>query len=80
MGGIYTREAIDKALETTDFISFGRTLLTQPNFINILKEGVTDKSRCLHCNKCFEIFATKFKRCVFDAVSPKLEETFKTSI
>lgn len=76
VGGIYSREAIDKALGTTDFVSLGRALLTQPNFINMLKEGESDKSRCLHCNKCFEIFATKYKRCVYEPVLPKLEETF----
>ncbi len=77
VGGIYNREAIDKALATTDFVSFGRTLLTQPDFINQLKAGATEASRCIHCNKCFEIFATKYKRCVFGPVIPKLEQTFE---
>lgn len=79
VGGIYTRRAVDEALMTTDFVSLGRALLTQPDFINMLKDGATDKSRCLHCNKCFEIFATKYKRCVFGPVLPKLEETFAPS-
>lgn len=79
VGGIYNRESIDKALEVTDFVSLGRALLTQPDFINRLESGEIEKSRCVHCNKCFEIFATKYKRCVFGEVLPKLEETFGPS-
>lgn len=77
VGGIYNKEGIEETLETTDFVSLGRALLTQPDFIEMLRCGKTDKSRCLHCNKCFEIFATKFKRCVYGAVIPQLEETFE---
>ncbi len=76
VGGISDKESISKTLEKADFVSLGRALLTQPDFIDMLKTGVTEKSRCLHCNKCFEIFATKYKRCVFGPVLPKLEETF----
>lgn len=76
VGGIYSEEAIDRVLETTDFVSMARTLLTQPDFILKLKNGEALKSRCLHCNKCFEIFATKYERCVFGPVNPKLEATF----
>ena len=76
VGGIYTEEAIDKVLETTDFVSLSRTLLTQPDFLIKLRNGEALKSRCIHCNKCFEIFATKYERCVFGPVIPKLEATF----
>ena len=77
VGGIYTKEAIERVLETTDFVSMGRALLTQPDFITRLAEGETAASRCIHCNKCFEIFATKYKRCVFLAPNPQLEATFE---
>ncbi|MDE6299380.1 MAG: NADH:flavin oxidoreductase [Muribaculaceae bacterium] len=76
VGGIYTEEAIEKVLVTTDFVSLARTLLTQPDFIVRLREGSALKSRCIHCNKCFEIFATKYERCVFGPVNPQLETTF----
>ncbi len=76
VGGIYTKESIDTALATSDFVSLGRALLTQPDFIVQLKNGITDHSRCLHCNKCFEIFATKYERCVYGPVNQKLVETF----
>lgn len=77
VGGIYNIDAIKKALETTDFVSFGRVLLTQPDFIAKLKAGELKASRCLRCNMCFKIFATKYERCVYGPVIPKLEETFK---
>lgn len=76
VGGIYTEDAIERVLETTDFVSLSRTLLTQPDFIVKLRDGEALKSRCIHCNKCFEIFATKYERCVFGPVNEKLEETF----
>ncbi|MDE6548871.1 MAG: NADH:flavin oxidoreductase [Muribaculaceae bacterium] len=47
VGGIYTEEAIDKVLETTDFVSLSRTLLTQPDFLIKLRNGEALKSRCI---------------------------------
>ena len=79
VGGIFSKETIEKALEVTEFASLARTLLTQPDFISKMKEGELLKSRCIHCNKCFEIFATKYERCVFGPVIHKLEETFKAN-
>lgn len=76
VGGIFSKETIEKALEVTEFASLSRTLLTQPDFIKKMKDGEESHSRCIHCNKCFEIFATKYERCVFGPVLPKLEETF----
>lgn len=77
VGGIFSLDTIERALEVTDFASLSRTLLTQPDFITRLKAGEDIKSRCIHCNKCFEIFATKYERCVFGPVIHKLEETFE---
>lgn len=76
VGGIFSRDTIEEALEVTEFASLSRTLLTQPDFVRKLRDGEMTKSRCIHCNKCFEIFATKYERCVFGPVLPKLEETF----
>lgn len=77
VGGISNVEAIERTLETTDFVSMSRALLTQPDFIAKLRKDEIEKSRCLHCNKCFEIFETKYERCVFGPVNAKLEETFR---
>ncbi len=76
VGGIYTEEGINRVLETCDFASMSRALLTQPDFITRLREKELEKSRCLHCNKCFEIFATKFERCVYGPVNQQLEKSF----
>ena len=77
VGGIFSRDTIERALEVTDFASMSRALLTQPDFVTRMKEDNEIKSRCLHCNKCFEIFATKYERCVFGPIIHKLEETFE---
>lgn len=79
VGGIFSKETIEKALEVTEFASMARTLLTQPDFLHKLRMGEELKSRCIHCNKCFEIFATKYERCVFGPVIPKLEYNFKVN-
>ena len=76
VGGISSRETIEEVLEVSDFASLSRALLTQPDFIIRLHRGETESSRCLHCNKCFEIFQTKYERCVFGPVIPKLEQEF----
>lgn len=59
VGGIYDEESIEDTLKVTDFVSLCRALLTQPDFITQMMEGRLEKSRCLHCNKCFQIFSTK---------------------
>ena len=76
VGGIYSRDTIDRALEAVDMAALGRTLLTQPDFIVKMRDENLEKSRCIRCNKCFEIFKTKFERCIFGPVNSKLEETF----
>ncbi len=76
VGGIFSKDTIEKALDVTDFASMSRALLTQPDFVTKLHEEDLEKSRCLHCNKCFEIFKTKYERCVFGPVLPKLKESF----
>ena len=76
VGGIYSRETIDRTLSVVDMASMARTLLTQPDFLVKMRDEDLQKSRCIRCNKCFEIFKTKYERCIFGPVNPKLEETF----
>ena len=78
VGGIYSRETIERTLEAVDMAAMGRTLLTQPDFLVKMRDEDLQKSRCIRCNKCFEIYKTKFERCIFGPVNPKLEETFGT--
>ncbi|MDE5566812.1 MAG: NADH:flavin oxidoreductase [Muribaculaceae bacterium] len=76
VGGIYSRETIERALSVVDMASMARTLLTQPDFLVKMRDEDLQKSRCIRCNKCFEIFKTKYERCIFGPVNSKLEETF----
>lgn len=76
VGGIYSRATIDRALKSVDMVAMGRTLLTQPDFVTRLKTGELERSRCIRCNQCFKLYKTKFERCIFGPVNPKLRQTF----
>ena len=76
VGGIYSRATIDRALKSVDMVAMGRTLLTQPDFVTRLKNGELERSRCIRCNQCFKLYKTKFERCIFGPVNPKLRLTF----
>lgn len=76
VGGIYSRATIDRALKSVDMVAMGRTLLTQPDFVTRLKNGELERSRCIRCNQCFKLYKTKFERCIFGPVNPKLRQTF----
>ena len=76
VGGIYSRATIDRALKSVDMVAMGRTLLTQPDFVTRLKDGELERSRCIRCNQCFKLYKTKFERCIFGPVNPKLRQTF----
>lgn len=76
VGGIFSRETIQRTLSVVDMASMARTLLTQPDFLVRMRDEDLLKSRCIRCNKCFEIFKTKYERCIFGPVNPKLEQTF----
>lgn len=79
VGGIFSRATIQRALESVDMVAMGRTLLTQPDFVTKLKNNELERSRCIRCNQCFKIYKTKFERCIFGPVNPKLEDTFGNS-
>ncbi|MDF2678320.1 MAG: NADH:flavin oxidoreductase/NADH oxidase [Bacillota bacterium] len=67
VGGL-TPEIAEKALEegTADFVSFGRPVLADPDFVKKIKEGKLDEiRRCIRCNEgCIkEIFLYKHVKC-----------------
>ena len=43
-----------------DFVSMSRPFIVDENFVERLKEN--KESKCLNCNKCFEIYLTENKR------------------
>lgn len=52
VGGCSTRAGIEKVLdEGFEFVQMGRALLTMPDFVNRMKEGL-EKSGCEHTNYC----------------------------
>lgn len=64
VGGFRNMEQINLALSHgIDFISMSRPFIAEDNFVQKLKNNET--SRCINCNKCFEIYKTLHKRCVF---------------
>ncbi len=76
VGGFRDINQIKKALNCgIDFVSMCRPFIAEENFIEKLKNN--EKSKCINCNKCFEIFKTKHTRCVFrNDVIPQLEKNF----
>ncbi len=76
VGGFRNINQIDNALNSgIDFISMCRPFIAEEDFIKKLKNHQT--SKCITCNKCFEIFKTKHTRCVFrNDIIPQLEKNF----
>lgn len=66
-------DALSKGI---DFISMCRPFIADEDFLQKLKNG--EQSRCISCNKCFEIYKTQYKRCVLrnDTIR-QLEINFK---
>lgn len=54
VGGIRNMEDINNVfrLGAADFVSLGRPLLTEPGFVNKLKNDATHKSQCIDCGYC----------------------------
>lgn len=54
VGGMRRRDHMEAVLEQghADFIGLARPLIREPSFVNRLREGKTDASSCLSCNRC----------------------------
>ena len=77
VGGIYSRKAAEQVLQAgIPFVSFSRSLICEPDFIEKLKNGA-EKSRCIHCNHCFQVYRERYRRCILHKKEiPQLRETF----
>lgn len=64
VGGNRSLEEMNELLNKTkiSYFSLCRPLLCEPNLIKRWYEGDTQKSKCISCNKCFDI---KGKYCIF---------------
>ncbi len=54
VGGVVSRKGADRVLdeEGFDFIQMGRALLNDPEFVNRMQSGETDRCGCDHVNYC----------------------------
>ena len=53
VGGLHSRESIDKALNSGfEFVEMARPLIQDPDFVNKLRTGECEKSGCEHANYC----------------------------
>jgi 2,4-dienoyl-CoA reductase-like NADH-dependent reductase (Old Yellow Enzyme family) len=53
LGGINERTTIDRAMdEGFEFVAMARALLKEPDLVNRMQAGDTDRGTCIHCNQC----------------------------
>lgn len=76
VGGFRNKFQINNAISKgIDLISMSRPFLADKNFIEKLKNN--QPSKCISCNKCFNIYKTTFKHCIFDnEINLQLYENF----
>lgn len=65
VGGFRVKEQMNEAIaKGIHLISMSRPFIIDKNFVEKLKNN--QSSNCISCSKCFEIYKTAFKHCVFD--------------
>ena len=64
VGGLRSREKLEKLLSTTNIalFSLSRPLLREPDFPNLLQRGEAEASKCVSCNACY---SSPEHRCIF---------------
>jgi len=64
LGGIDRLDTMQHAMaEGFDFVAMARALLREPDLVNKMRDGRSDESLCIHCNKCMPTIYTG-TRCV----------------
>lgn len=76
VGGFRGQQQMNSALrEGIDLISISRPFIAEENFMEKLRNH--QMSKCVNCNKCFEIYKTQFKRCILhNEINLQLYDTF----
>jgi len=64
VGGLLSRQAIEDVLgEGFEFVQMARALITEPDFVNKLRAGSCDRSRCETSNECIAVMYSGAARC-----------------
>ena len=64
LGGIDRLDTMQRAMgEGFQFVAMARALLREPDLVNKMREGRSQESLCIHCNKCMPTIYTG-TRCV----------------
>lgn len=76
VGGFRDKEQINIAIDRgIDLVSMSRPFITDKNFMARLKNN--QASKCISCNKCFDIYKKLYKHCIFDKeIDLQLYENF----
>ena len=66
LGGITRLDTMEQAMdEGFEFVAMARALLRDPDLPRKLRDGETDKSACVPCNKCVVEMERHGTRCVY---------------
>lgn len=67
LGGVVSRENLDRAMAGGfAFVVMGRALIADPDLVNRMQAGETDRTRCNACNQCVAEMDRNGVRCVLD--------------
>ncbi|WP_440951509.1 oxidoreductase [Methanococcoides sp. FTZ1] len=55
VGGIRSKKVMESILNGyADMVSFSRPFISEPDLVVKLRDGISDKARCVSCNRCFD--------------------------
>lgn len=77
-GGIFSLGEAERVLEAgIPFVGFSRSLICEPGLIAAWKAGMQNEAKCLACNGCYQIYRSRYVRCVqHKTPMPQLEKVF----
>lgn len=67
VGGFCDGASMQHALhQGIDAVSLSRPLLREPDLAKKIKSDANYEVKCIHCNKCYSVYKTAYKHCLFD--------------
>lgn len=68
VGGIRSKKVMQSLLNVyADMVSFSRPFISEPDLVVKLRDGISDRARCVSCNRCFDHNGI---RCNYDFSDP----------